>query len=70
MISKGLHGVMVRSLECVFIPYSISVALKGSQVSPKVTCSYISTYMYQVAMLNGIEQFENENIVPAMMLAN
>ena len=27
---------------------SISVVLKGSQVSPKITCSYICIYMYVV----------------------
>ena len=48
---------MAELLECVLIPSSILVALKGSQVSPKVTCSYgiyiYSTYTYWVAMLNG-----------------
>ena len=44
LISKGLHGITARSLECVLMSSSISVALKGSQVSPKITCSY--TYAY------------------------
>ena len=38
------HGQVV--LKCVLMPSSISVALKGSQVSPKITCSYM--YMYVV----------------------
>ena len=38
LISKGLHGVTVRSLKYVLL---ISVVLKGSQVSPKITCSFI-----------------------------
>ena len=28
------------------MPSSISVALKGSQVSPKITCIYIYVYVY------------------------
>ena len=45
-ISKGLHGVTARLLKCVLMPSSISVALKRSQVLPKITCSY--TYVYVV----------------------
>ena len=41
LISKGLDGTTTRSLECVLIPSSISVALKGRQISAKTTCNFI-----------------------------
>ena len=46
LISKGLHGVITRSLESVLIPSSISVAFKGSQVSPKMTWMIVKINHY------------------------
>ena len=38
---------------CSHSIFYISVVLKGSQVSPKITCSYVAIYMQRVAMVNA-----------------